>query len=253
MHMIEVNNLGKSFGELTVFDDINLHIDSGEIVVLVGPSGSGKSTLLRCLNGLEVPDAGSIRVGDAAWNTSMSEAAKKEAVRYIRTLTGMVFQSFNLFPHMTVLENVTMAPMIVKKMNQAQAVEIGESLLAKVGLLGKKNEHPSRLSGGQQQRVAIARALAMQPQIMLFDEPTSALDPELTGEVLSVMKQLATEGMTMIVVTHEMKFAREVANRVIFMSDGKIQEESSPEQFFTQPRTERARKFLRQLGSEPEE
>lgn len=252
MHMIEVNKLGKSFGELTVFDDINLHIDSGEIVVLVGPSGSGKSTLLRCLNGLEVPDAGSIRVGDAAWNASMSEAAKKEAVRHIRTLTGMVFQSFNLFPHMTVLENVTMAPMIVKKMNQAEAVEIGESLLAKVGLSGKKNEHPSRLSGGQQQRVAIARALAMQPQIMLFDEPTSALDPELTGEVLAVMKQLATEGMTMIVVTHEMRFAREAANRVIFMSDGKIQEEGSPEQFFTQPQTERARKFLRQLGSEPE-
>lgn len=252
MHMIEVNNLGKRFGELTVFEDINLHIDSGEIVVLVGPSGSGKSTLLRCLNGLEAPDTGSIRVGDADWSASMSEAAKKEAVRHIRTLTGMVFQSFNLFPHMTVLENVKMAPMIVKKMNQAQAVEIGESLLAKVGLLSKKNEHPSRLSGGQQQRVAIARALAMQPQIMLFDEPTSALDPELTGEVLAVMKQLATEGMTMIVVTHEMRFAREVANRVIFMSDGKIQEEGSPEQFFTQPETERARKFLRQLGSEPE-
>ncbi|MCM3337849.1 amino acid ABC transporter ATP-binding protein [Paenibacillus sp. MER TA 81-3] len=250
--MIEVNKLGKSFGDLVVFRDIDLHIRSGEIVVLAGPSGSGKSTLLRCLNGLEVPDAGSIRVGDATWNASMDASAKKEAVRHIRTLTGMVFQSFNLFPHMTALENVIMAPTIVKKNSKAQAVETGESLLAKVGLLNKKNEYPSRLSGGQQQRVAIARALAMQPQIMLFDEPTSALDPELTGEVLSVMKQLATEGMTMIVVTHEMKFAREVANRIIFMSDGKIQEEGSPDQFFVQPQTERARKFLRQLASEPE-
>ncbi|MBN3526505.1 amino acid ABC transporter ATP-binding protein [Paenibacillus apiarius] len=250
--MIEVNKLGKSFGDLVVFRDIDLHIRSGEIVVLVGPSGSGKSTLLRCLNGLEAPDEGSIRVGDATWNASMGAPAKKEAVRHIRTLTGMVFQSFNLFPHMTALENVIMAPTIVKKMSKAQAVETGESLLAKVGLLNKKNEYPSRLSGGQQQRVAIARALAMQPQMMLFDEPTSALDPELTGEVLSVMKQLATEGMTMIVVTHEMKFAREVANRVIFMSDGKIQEEGSPDRFFVQPQTERARKFLRQLASEPE-
>lgn len=252
MYMIEVNKLGKSFGELTVFSDINLHIDSGEILVLVGPSGSGKSTLLRCLNGLEVPDAGSIRIGDTSWETSMSEASKKAAVRHIRTLTGMVFQSFNLFPHMTVLENVTMAPMMVKNMNKAKAAEIGEALLTKVGLFNKKDEYPSRLSGGQQQRVAIARALAMQPQIMLFDEPTSALDPELTGEVLAVMKQLAREGMTMIIVTHEMKFAREVANRVIFMSEGKIQEESSPERFFNQPQTERARKFLRQLASEPE-
>ncbi|WP_088830460.1 amino acid ABC transporter ATP-binding protein [Paenibacillus tyrfis] len=250
--MIEVNQLGKSFGDLVVFRDINLHIRSREIVVLVGPSGSGKSTLLRCLNGLEEPDAGSIRVGDAAWDASMDAASKKQAIRYIRTLTGMVFQSFNLFPHMTALENVIMAPTIVKKMHQKQAVEIGESLLAKVGLLNKKNEYPSRLSGGQQQRVAIARALAMQPQMMLFDEPTSALDPELTGEVLSVMKQLAAEGMTMIVVTHEMKFAREAANRVIFMSDGKIQEEGAPEQFFVQPQTERARKFLRQIEGTPE-
>lgn len=250
--MIEVNQLGKSFGDLVVFRDINLHIHSREIVVLVGPSGSGKSTLLRCLNGLEEPDVGSIRVGDAAWAASMDAASKKQAIRHIRTLTGMVFQSFNLFPHMTALENVIMAPTIVKKMNQKQAVEIGESLLAKVGLLNKKNEYPSRLSGGQQQRVAIARALAMQPQMMLFDEPTSALDPELTGEVLSVMKQLAAEGMTMIVVTHEMKFAREAANRVIFMSDGKIQEEGAPEQFFVQPQTERARKFLRQIEGAPE-
>ncbi|WP_028563690.1 amino acid ABC transporter ATP-binding protein [Paenibacillus pinihumi] len=245
--MIEVNNLGKSFGDLVVFRDIHLHIQSREIVVLVGPSGSGKSTLLRCLNGLEVPDTGSIRIGDASWDASQNAASKKQAIQQIRLLTGMVFQSFNLFPHMTALENVTMAPMIVKKMSQTQAAELGESLLAKVGLSQKKNEYPSRLSGGQQQRVAIARALAMQPELMLFDEPTSALDPELTGEVLAVMKQLAAEGTTMVVVTHEMKFAREAANRVIFMSDGKIQEEGTPEQFFDQTKTERARRFLRQI------
>ncbi|SYX85010.1 amino acid ABC transporter ATP-binding protein [Paenibacillus alvei] len=250
--MIEVKKLGKSFGELVVFQDIDLQVRSGEIVVLVGPSGSGKSTLLRCLNGLETPDSGSIQIGDAVWNAALDASSKKKAVQRIRTLTGMVFQSFNLFPHMTVLENVTMAPTIVKKMSKADAATIGETLLEKVGLLHKKDEYPSRLSGGQQQRVAIARALAMQPQIMLFDEPTSALDPELTGEVLAVMKKLAAEGMTMIIVTHEMKFAREVANRVIFMSDGVIQEEGTPEQFFDQPKTERARKFLRQLASEPD-
>lgn len=250
--MIEVKKLGKSFGELVVFQDIDLQVRSGEIVVLVGPSGSGKSTLLRCLNGLETPDSGSIQIGDAVWNAALDASSKKKAVQRIRTLTGMVFQSFNLFPHMTVLENVTMAPTIVKKMSKADAATIGETLLEKVGLLYKKDEYPSRLSGGQQQRVAIARALAMQPQIMLFDEPTSALDPELTGEVLAVMKKLAAEGMTMIIVTHEMKFAREVANRVIFMSDGVIQEEGTPEQFFDQPKTERARKFLRQLASEPD-
>jgi len=250
--MIEVKKLGKSFGELVVFQDIDLQVRSGEIVVLVGPSGSGKSTLLRCLNGLETPDSGSIQIGDAVWNAALDASSKKKAVQRIRTLTGMVFQSFNLFPHMTVLENVTMAPTIVKKMSKADAANIGETLLEKVGLLHKKDEYPSRLSGGQQQRVAIARALAMQPQIMLFDEPTSALDPELTGEVLAVMKKLAAEGMTMIIVTHEMKFAREVANRVIFMSDGVIQEEGTPEQFFDQPKTERARKFLRQLASEPD-
>lgn len=250
--MIEVKKLGKSFGELVVFQDIDLQVRSGEIVVLVGPSGSGKSTLLRCLNGLETPDSGSIQIGDAVWDAALDASSKKKAVQRIRTLTGMVFQSFNLFPHMTVLENVTMAPTIVKKMSKADAANIGETLLEKVGLLHKKDEYPSRLSGGQQQRVAIARALAMQPQIMLFDEPTSALDPELTGEVLAVMKRLAAEGMTMIIVTHEMKFAREVANRVIFMSDGVIQEEGTPEQFFDQPKTERARKFLRQLASEPD-
>jgi len=246
--MIEVHNLGKRFGDLTILQNINLQIHPQEILVLLGPSGSGKSTLLRCLNGLEEPSQGSIQVGGVKWEATMNVQMKKQALQRIRSLTGMVFQSFNLFPHMTALQNVTMAPMTVKKMPKEQAVKLGESLLAKVGLEEKKHEYPSRLSGGQQQRVAIARSLAMQPQIMLFDEPTSALDPELTGEVLSVMKQLAMEGMTMIVVTHEMKFAQEVANRVIFISDGSIQEEGIPEQFFAQPQTERARKFLRQMA-----
>lgn len=250
--MIEVRHLHKRFGSLTVLNDISMDIRSREIVVLLGPSGSGKSTLLRCLNGLEEPDGGTVQVGDTTWSASMSAKAKNQAIKEIRALTGMVFQSFHLFPHMTALENVTMAPMTVKKLPQAEAVRLGEELLGKVGLADKKHEYPSRLSGGQQQRVAIARSLAMQPQIMLFDEPTSALDPELTGEVLSVMRQLASEGMTMVVVTHEMKFAREVANRVIFMSDGVIQEEGDPESFFSQPQTERARKFLRQFAHEPE-
>lgn len=234
-----------------MLENINVAVHSKEIVVLLGPSGSGKSTLLRCLNGLEELDSGSIQVGNVKLDASMNAAAKKKAIRELRGLTGMVFQSFNLFPHLTVLENIVTAPMTVKNMPKDQAVALAESLLGKVGLIEKKHEYPSRLSGGQQQRVAIARALAMQPQMMLFDEPTSALDPELTGEVLQVMKQLANEGMTMIVVTHEMKFAREVANRVIFMSEGVIQEEGTPEQFFAQPRTERARKFLRQMAQEP--
>ncbi|NRF95928.1 amino acid ABC transporter ATP-binding protein [Paenibacillus frigoriresistens] len=249
--MIEVNHLSKQFDALTVLQDINLRINQQEIVVLLGPSGSGKSTLLRCLNGLEEPNAGSIRVDNILWDDSMNTPTRKKAIRELRNLTGMVFQSFNLFPHLTVLENVITAPVTVKNMPKEQAIELAESLLDKVGLAEKKHEYPSRLSGGQQQRVAIARALAMQPQIMLFDEPTSALDPELTGEVLSVMRQLANEGMTMIVVTHEMKFAQEVANRVIFMSEGVIQEEGAPEQFFVQPQTERARKFLRQMAQEP--
>lgn len=250
--MIEVHNLAKRFDELTVLQSIDLQVRQREIVVLLGPSGSGKSTLLRCLNGLEEPSEGMLQVGGIRWEATMAAASKKQAIRDIRALTGMVFQSFNLFPHMTALENVTMAPMTVKKMPKDEAMKLGEALLHKVGLADKKHEYPSRLSGGQQQRVAIARSLAMQPQIMLFDEPTSALDPELTGEVLAVMKQLAAEGMTMIVVTHEMKFAREVANRVIFMSDGVIQEEGAPESFFVQPKTERARKFLRQMAHEPE-
>ncbi|MBA2939480.1 amino acid ABC transporter ATP-binding protein [Paenibacillus sp. CGMCC 1.16610] len=246
--MIEVNQLSKSFNDLQVLQQIEFKMKAKEIVVLLGPSGSGKSTLLRCLNGLEEPDSGTIRMDDVTWNANMAKSAKREAIRRIRLMSGMVFQSFHLFSHMTVLENITMAPMLVKNLSVKQAEELAERLLVKVGLLEKKHEYPSRLSGGQQQRVAIARSLAMQPKVMLFDEPTSALDPELTSEVLQVMKELALDGMTMIVVTHEMKFASEVANRVIFMSDGAIQEEGSPSQFFVQPQTERARRFLRQLG-----
>lgn len=246
--MIEVNQLSKRFNDLQVLQQIDFQMKSKEIVVLLGPSGSGKSTLLRCLNGLEEPDSGTIRMDDVTWDAAMDRPAKREAIKRIRLMSGMVFQSFHLFSHMTVLQNITAAPMLVKNMSAKQAAELAERLLTKVGLLEKKDEYPSRLSGGQQQRVAIARSLAMQPKVMLFDEPTSALDPELTGEVLQVMKDLAVEGMTMIVVTHEMKFAREVANRIIFMSDGVIQEESTPDLFFIQPETERARRFLRQLG-----
>jgi cystine transport system ATP-binding protein len=246
--MIEVNQLSKRFNDLQVLQQIDFKMKAKEIVVLLGPSGSGKSTLLRCLNGLEEPDSGTIRMDDVTWNAAMDRSAKREAIKRIRLMSGMVFQSFHLFSHMTVLQNITMAPMLVKNKSAKQAAELAERLLMKVGLLEKKHEYPSRLSGGQQQRVAIARSLAMQPKVMLFDEPTSALDPELTSEVLQVMKGLALDGMTMIVVTHEMKFAREVANRVIFMSDGVIQEEGSPSQFFMQPQTERARRFLRQLG-----
>jgi len=248
--VIAISDLSKAFGKLTVLEDINIEVKAGEIVVLLGPSGSGKSTLLRCLNGLELPDKGEIRVGTIAWNAGMKQKERKAALMQVRIHTGMVFQQFNLFPHMTVLENIIEAPITVKGMTKADATALAESLLMKVGLLDKKDEHPSRLSGGQQQRVAIARALAMQPDIMLFDEPTSALDPELVGEVLTVMKELAKEGMTMLVVTHEMKFAREVADRVIFMSDGKIVEESDPATFFSAPKTERAQKFLRQLTQE---
>ncbi|WP_028546113.1 amino acid ABC transporter ATP-binding protein [Paenibacillus taiwanensis] len=248
--MIEITGLHKRYGKHEVLADINAKIDAGEIVVLIGPSGSGKSTLLRCLNGLEQPNGGSIRVGTTTWGADTPRRDMKQVLKQVRSRTGMVFQQFNLFPHMTVLENVIEAPKTVKGMTHDAAVAIAESLLAKVGLLDKRNEHPARLSGGQQQRVAIARALAMQPDIMLFDEPTSALDPELVGEVLKVMKSLADEGMTMIVVTHEMKFAREVANHVIFMSDGHIVEEGKPEHFFTAPKTERAQRFLRQLAQE---
>ncbi|RXT04263.1 amino acid ABC transporter ATP-binding protein [Ammoniphilus sp. CFH 90114] len=236
--MIKVRSLVKSFGDLTVLHGVDLEVKEKEVVVLLGASGSGKSTLLRCLNFLEMPNAGEI------WLRGESIDPAKTNLNKVREEVGMVFQHFNLFPHRTVLENVIEAPQYVKKMTKEQALKVAYPLLEKVGLKDKADVYPDMLSGGQKQRVAIARALAMSPKIMLFDEPTSALDPELVGEVLQVMKQLAKEGMTMIVVTHEMGFAREVADRVIFMGDGQILEEASPEEFFRQPKNDRAKQFL---------
>jgi polar amino acid transport system ATP-binding protein len=222
-------------------DDVSAEIARGEVVVVIGPSGSGKSTFLRCLNGLESFDAGNISID------GVDLADRKTDINLVRREVGMVFQQFNLFPHKTVLENITLAQTIVRKRSQTEAESKGRALLAKVGIAEKEAEYPSRLSGGQQQRVAIARALAMDPKVILFDEPTSALDPEMVGEVLDVMKQLAREGMTMVVVTHEMGFAREVADRILFMDQGRIVEEGTPEEFFTNPREERTRLFLNQI------
>jgi L-cystine transport system ATP-binding protein len=222
-----------------------LQVNSGEVVAILGPSGSGKSTLLRCINGLEELTSGSIEVSETKVDARKNPKERNRQIRKIRLHTGMVFQQFNLYPHKTVLENVIEALLIVKKWPKNRAVEKGEMLLTRVGLIDKKDVYPSRLSGGQQQRVAIARALAMEPDILLFDEPTSALDPELVDEVLAVIKELAQDGMTMAIVTHEMAFAREVADRIVFMADGVIVEEGTPEQFFTQPKTDRAKKFLK--------
>lgn len=239
--MIELKNVHKHFGHLHVLKGITNKVDQGEVVVIIGPSGSGKSTLLRCINYLEQPTDGEIIVDGIRLNHSATN------INRVRQEVGMVFQSFNLFPHMTVLDNITLAPQKVRKMGRAEAEEIGRDLLAKVGLSEKAEAYPRQLSGGQQQRVAIARALAMQPKVMLFDEPTSALDPEMIGEVLDVMKQLARDGMTMVVVTHEMGFAREVGDRVIFMDDGKIVEEGKPVELFQNPQNERTRAFLSKI------
>ncbi len=239
--MISVRNLSKSFGNLQVLKDVSLEVAPGEVVVIIGPSGSGKSTLLRCLNYLEKPEAGEIMI-----NGERLGADPRNVIR-MRSQIGMVFQRFNLFPHMSALENVIEGPVTVKKIPKAEALAKGKILLEKVGLGDKLTSRPSQLSGGQQQRVAIARALAMEPLIMLFDEPTSALDPELVGEVLAVMKDLAREGMTMVVVTHEMGFAREVADRVLFMDEGRIIEEGTPEEIFTRPKNERTRAFLSKI------
>jgi cystine transport system ATP-binding protein len=247
--MIHIKGLSKSFGTLEVLKNINLQINAGEVVSILGPSGSGKSTLLRCLNGLEEITSGQIEVAGIGMDSQQSKKVQAKAIHQIRLQAGMVFQQFNLYPHKTVLENVTEALLVVRKWPKAKAVEKAETLLNRVGLLEKKNEYPSRLSGGQQQRVAIARALAAEPAVMLFDEPTSALDPELVGEVLAVIKELAKEGMTMVIVTHEMEFAEEVSDRVVFMADGIIVEQDSPEEFFNNPKTERAQKFLKKLGS----
>ena len=235
--MIDVKNLHKYFGSLEVLKGIDCHIDKGECVCVIGPSGSGKSTFLRCLNLLETPTKGDIVIDD------MHLTEKDFDVDAMRKRVGMVFQHFNLFPHLTILENVTLAPIRHKMMTEEQAKEKAMELLNRVGVGDKADNYPAQLSGGQKQRVAIARSLALSPEVMLFDEPTSALDPEMVGEVLEVMKQLAQEGMTMVVVTHEMGFAREVANRVFFM-DGGILEEGTPEQIFDHPQEERTKAFL---------
>ena len=236
--MIKVENLKKSFGSHVVLKDISASIDAREVVVVIGPSGSGKSTFLRCINLLEEVDSGSIYVD------GKEITAPKADVNKLRTEVGMVFQQFNLFPHKSVIENIMLAPVKVKKVASDKARQKGLELLRKVGLEEKADAYPDSLSGGQKQRVAIARALAMEPQVMLFDEPTSALDPEMVGEVLEVMKQLAIEGMTMIVVTHEMGFAREVGDRVIFMDEGYIVEENKPEELFMNPKHSRTQSFL---------
>ena len=236
--MIRMQNVSKNFGALEVLKDVSMQVDAGEVVVVIGPSGSGKSTLLRTINGLEAIRAGEITVDGIAVH------ADKKSLHLARQLTGMVFQQFNLFNHKTVLQNITMGPMRVQKKSRTEAENIARELLVKVGVPEKADVYPSKLSGGQQQRVAIARALAMHPKVMLFDEPTSALDPEMIAEVLDVMKNLAQEGMTMIVVTHEMGFAREVADRVVFMTEGAIVEEAAPADFFVRPKNERTRQFL---------
>jgi glutamine transport system ATP-binding protein len=239
--IIEVKNLHKSFGKLDVIKDISCNIEEKEVISIIGPSGSGKSTFLRCLNGLESVDRGQIKInGHEITN-------KKTNKLEVRKEVGMVFQSFNLFMHMSVIDNIILAPMKVKKQPKAEAKEYAMNLLGKVGLVDKVDEYPGNLSGGQMQRVAIARALAMNPKVMLFDEPTSALDPEIVGEVLVVMKNLAKEGMTMIVVSHEMSFAREVAHRVFFIDNGFIIEEGSPSEMFSNPKNDRTRSFLSRI------
>lgn len=236
--MIETINLEKTFGKLKVLKGINQKIEDGEVVVIIGPSGSGKSTFLRCLNLLEVPTAGQI------FFDGKDITAKDVDINKIREKMGMVFQNFNLFKNKTVLENIILAPMLVKKVGRAEATEKAKKLLDRVGLLDKMDVYPAQLSGGQSQRIAIVRALAMDPEVLLFDEPTSALDPEMVGEVLSVMKDLANDGMTMVVVTHEMGFAREVGDRIIFMDEGTVVEEGRAEEIFQNPKNDRLKDFL---------
>lgn len=238
--MIKMNDVHKSFGKLEVLKGINLHIEKGEVVVIIGPSGSGKSTVLRCMNYLEQPTSGEVIVDGMNLND-------KANINNVRAEVGMVFQRFNLFPHMSVLDNITLAPQKIRKISKADAEKTAHELLAKVGLSEKANAYPEQLSGGQQQRVAIARALAMKPKVMLFDEPTSALDPEMVHEVLDVMKELAEEGMTMVVVTHEMGFAREVGTRLLFVDGGQILEEGEPNAVFANPKNERTQLFLSKI------
>ena len=240
--MIKVEHITKQFKKLKAVNDVSLEIKKGEIVCLIGPSGSGKSTVLRCINGLEIPEKGEIYINDQLYTPK-----DKTKFNELRSKMGFVFQHFNLFPNMTVIENLTLAPIQVMKKSKEEAEEIACKYLDRVGLLDKRDEYPNKLSGGQKQRVAIARSLCMNPEIMLFDEPTSALDPEMVIEVLEVMKELADEGMTMVIVTHEMGFAKTVGNRVIFLEDGKIVEESSSKEFFENPKTDRAKEFLRKV------
>ena len=240
--IVEVKNLKKVYGKNEVLKDISEKVEQGQVICVIGPSGSGKSTFLRCLNVLEKPTAGKV-IFEGSELTNISD----KELNVLREKMGMVFQSFNLFPNMTVLENIKLAPMKVKGVSETEAETTAKELLAKVGLADKASQFPQSLSGGQQQRVAIARALAMNPEVMLFDEPTSALDPEMVGEVLKVMRDLADSGMTMIVVTHEMGFAKEVADQVWFMADGYIQEVASPNEFFSNPKSERAKDFLNKI------
>ncbi|MEK3797686.1 amino acid ABC transporter ATP-binding protein [Peribacillus sp. FSL H8-0477] len=239
--MIKIENLHKSFGKLDVLKGIHTTIKEGEVVAIIGPSGSGKSTFLRCLNLLETPTKGQIWIKDNEITTKGVDISK------VRENVGMVFQHFNLFPHKTVLGNIIYAPMKVKGISKTEAEKQGRELLEMVGLAAKENQYPNKLSGGQKQRVAIARALAMKPEVMLFDEPTSALDPEMVKEVLAVMKSLADSGMTMAIVTHEMGFAREVADRILFLDGGKLVEDASPEEFFSTPKSQRAQDFLEKV------
>jgi arginine/lysine/histidine transport system ATP-binding protein len=239
--VINVENLHKSYGSLQVLKGINTQVEKGEVVTIIGPSGSGKSTFLRCINLLEVPTEGKVIID----GTDITD--KNTNIKKIRENVGMVFQHFHLFPHKTVLQNVTYAPIKVKGLSKSEAEKMGKELLTKVGLADKANVYPSRLSGGQKQRVAIARALAMNPEVILFDEPTSALDPEMVKEVLEVMKSLANTGITMLIVTHEMGFAREAANRVLFLDGGVVVEDAPPAEFFTNPKTKRAKEFLEKM------
>ncbi|MCT9934498.1 amino acid ABC transporter ATP-binding protein [Planotetraspora sp. A-T 1434] len=254
---IDAHGLHKRFGDLQVLKSVDLTIRSGEVVVIMGPSGSGKTTLLRCLNLLEQPDAGTVTVRGRTVDCSVRGSGRGQAglVRDIRIRTAMVFQHYNLFPHMTVLQNVVEGPLSVRRLPRPYALEVGERLLERVGLIDKRDEYPAKLSGGQKQRVAIARALAMDPEVVLLDEPTSSLDPELRAEVLQVLKDLARRGMTMVIVTHEIAFAREVADRILFMDNGYILEEQAPQTFFSNPASTRVRSFLRLMSgteSQPE-
>lgn len=247
--LISVENLRKSFGDHAALRGVSFVVETSELTAIIGPSGCGKSTLLRCLNGLELFDSGSVSIGQhrLAWQSGQAPRDLHAQLRHLREDAGMVFQSFNLFPHLTVLENATLAPVVVKKLERAKAEKTARDLLAKVGLSDRVDYYPAQLSGGQQQRAAIARALAMEPKVMLYDEPTSALDPSLVDEVLNIMRRLDDEGMTQIVVTHEMRFARDVADKILFLHSGELVESGAPEALFTAPRDERTHQFLRKF------